>query len=67
MPVESAQVNEADLTARSAQIAQPREPCRNRGTDSRIEPKLPTARLPRIPDRDDFLRLGDSLALSLGA
>ena len=35
--------------------------------DRRIEPKLAPARLAGVPDRHDLLRIGDSLALGLGA
>jgi hypothetical protein len=66
VPVEGAEVNGTDLPAGWARKAQPREPSFDRGTNGRVEPKLASASLPRIPDRNDFLRLGDGPALSFG-
>ena len=37
------------------------------GADSRIEPERSPSGLPRVPDCYDLLRIGDGLALSLGA
>ena len=42
-------------------------PAANRGADSRVEPEFPPAGLPGIPDAADLLRLGNRLALGLGA
>jgi hypothetical protein len=39
---------------------------RNRCADRRVKPKLSPACLPGIPDRNDPLRFGDRLTLSLG-
>jgi hypothetical protein len=47
--------------------SQPGQPSRNGGADRRIEPKSPSASLARVPDSHDLLRIGDRLALGLGA
>jgi hypothetical protein len=39
----------------------------DRGPDRRVEPQGASAGLPRVPDGDDLLGLGDRLALGLGA
>jgi hypothetical protein len=65
MPVERAQVNRANLPAGRARIAEPRQPGRNRGAYRRIEPQRAPARLTRIPDSNDLLRLGDGRTLAL--
>jgi hypothetical protein len=67
MTVESAQVDRAELPARRAGECQPRKAGRNRGADCRVEPQGPAAGLPRIPDGDGLLSLGNCLALDLGA
>jgi hypothetical protein len=54
------------VTPGRARKAQPLELGYDRGTNGWVEPRLASARLPCIPDRNDFLRLGDGPALSLG-
>ena len=67
MSVEGAQINGTDLPAGRAPKAQPREPGFDRGTNGRVEPKLATTSLAGVPNRDDFLRGSDGLALGLRA
>jgi hypothetical protein len=52
MSVEGAQVDRSELPARRAGEAKPREPCRDRSTNRRIEPQRPSASLPRVPNGD---------------
>ena len=55
------------MAAARAGERQPRQPGRDGGADGRIEPQRAPAGLACIPYRDDLLRLGDCLALELGA
>jgi hypothetical protein len=67
MPVEGAQIDGPELPARRAGEREPRQPGRDGGTDSRVEPQRAAAGLARVPNSDDLLRVGDCLALGLGA
>ena len=67
MPVEGAQIKRADLSARRARVGQPREAGRYGSAYGRVKPQLAPAGLARIPDRDNFLRVGNRFALGFGA
>jgi len=67
VPIERAQIDRPDLTARRARERKPREASRDGGPDRRVEPQGSTAGLPRVPDRNNLLRFDDRLALGLGA
>ena len=47
--------------------AEPRNAGSYGGTNGRVEPKLATTSLAGVPNRDDFLRGSDGLALGLRA
>ncbi len=67
MPIERPQVDRAVLPAGRARVGQPRDASSNSGADRRIEPQRSPASLARVPDRHDLLRIGERLALGLGA
>jgi F0F1-type ATP synthase membrane subunit c/vacuolar-type H+-ATPase subunit K len=65
MTVESAQVYRGVLPAARAGQREPRQPGRDGSADRRIEPQGSPARLTRVPDGNDLLSFGGSLALGL--
>ena len=67
MSIEDAQIDRSPLTARRTREAEPRKSGGDCGANGRIEPQLAPAGLSRVPDSDDLLRIGNRLALGLGA
>jgi hypothetical protein len=61
------EIDAPDLTTGRAREREPRKSGSDCRADRRIEPERAPTGLARIPDRDDLLRIGDGLALGLGA